>query len=32
MPFVTDEFVVKSDDVHDVAQILWWNLTFVVHQ
>ena len=32
VPFVADEFVVESDDVHDVAQILGWNLAFVVHQ
>ena len=31
-PFVADELVVKSDDVHDVAQILGWNLAFVVRQ
>lgn len=28
-PFVADEFVVKSDDVHDVAQILGRNLAFL---
>lgn len=32
VPFIAHEFVVKSDDVHDVAQILGWNLAFVVRQ
>ena len=31
-PVVADEFVVKCDDVHDVAQILGWNLAVVVRQ
>ena len=31
-PFIADELVVESDDVHDVAQILGWNLAFVVRQ